>query len=433
MPRLFRLRQEFPASPAVDLEAAVTRGLAGLRDRFPAGGRVAVAVGSRGITGLAELVGATIKFVRSAGLTPFLVPAMGSHGGGTSSGQAAILAGYGIIPDRLGVCLDASMETEVLGRTEQGLEVHGGTVAARADAIILINRVKPHTDFRGPIGSGLLKMLAVGLGKRAGAVAFHGAASRMDPGEVIRAFAQVALRALPVVAGVAVVEDQRHRPAIVEVVPAAAFEAAEARLLVEAAARMPRLPFDDLDLLIVDRLGKNISGTGMDPNVIHRSVEGYSTALAHRSGPPPRIRRIFVRELTPESRGNAIGIGLADFTTARLVQAMDARATALNALTALNLHGAKVPIHFDSDAVCLEHALASLALLDARTARIVRIRDTLSLETMEASEPLLKEARGRRDLTVLSEPGSAAFDPDGNLIGLAGANPDTAAAQGSAP
>ena len=415
LPRLFRLRQNYPASPALDVAETVSAGFRDLGARWPRSGRVAVAVGSRGITRLSEFVTAVVDAIRSAGLTPFLVPAMGSHGGGTPAGQAAILATYGITPEALGVELDASLDTTVLGRTPEGVEVHASTAALRAQGVVVINRIKPHTDFSGPVGSGLLKMLAVGLGKRNGAVAFHRAASRLEPGGVIRTIARTVLERLPVLAGVAIVEDRRHQPALAEVVPATAFEAAEARLLTEAAARMPRLPFDDIDLLIVDRLGKNISGTGMDPNVINRAVEGYSSSLAHASSRPPRIRRILVRDLTPETHGNAIGLGLADFTTSRVVEGMDRQATFLNALTALNVLGAKTPIHFESDRTCLRHALASLTLANPRTARVVRIRDTLSLETLEASESMREEAQARTDLTVLSEPAEAGFDEEGNL------------------
>lgn len=420
LPDFFGLRQTFPASPTLLPGPWMRQSLEPWKTRWPAGGRLAVAVGSRGISGLAEWVHATVDGLRAMGFRPFLVPAMGSHGGGTPAGQAEVLAGYGIRPAEMGVELDASVDTVVLGRTSQGWPVHGGRAAYAADGILVINRVKPHTDFGGPVGSGLLKMLAVGLGKPAGAVQFHAAASRSDPGRMIQELARVHLATGRVLAGLAIVEDERHQPCLAELVPAAQFEAAEARLLQEAARRMPRLPFADIDLLVVDQIGKNISGTGMDPHVIHRRVEGYSAALHHVEGPPPRIRRIFVRGLAPESHGNAIGIGLADFTTDRLVNAMDAQATFLNALTALNLHGAKIPMHFATDRECLARAMQSLALPDARAARVVRIRDTLSLETMEASAALWEEALGQPNLQVLHPPAPWLFDGAGDLLGAGG-------------
>lgn len=421
LPDFFTLRQACPASPLLVPEKVVRPSLEACAARWPAGGRVAVAVGSRGITGLADWVRATVEALRDAGFRPFLVPAMGSHGGGTPEGQAKVLAGYGVIPMELGVELDASVDTVVLGRTSEGWPVHGGRAAYAADVILVINRIKPHTDFGGPVGSGLLKMLAVGLGKPVGAVQFHAAASRSDPGRMIQELARVHLAAGKVRAGLAIVEDERHQPCLAELVPAEEFEAAEARLLQEAARRMPRLPFADIDLLVVDRIGKNISGTGMDPHVIRRRVEGYSASLHDVEGPPPRIRRILVRDLAPESHGNAIGIGLADFTTDRLVAAMDARITFLNALTALNVHGAKVPMHFATDRECLERALQSLALPDVRAARVVRIRDTLSLETMEVSTALWEEALGQPGLQVVHPPSPWLFDGAGSLLGATGA------------
>lgn len=416
LPQTFRLRQNHNLPPSTPVREAVSAGLNALRHRFPQSGRIAVAVGSRGITQLPEFITAILAAVRSAGLEPFIVPAMGSHGGGTPEGQATILAGYGITPDALGAVFDTSMGTTVLGRIGGNVPVHACTAALQAAGVIVINRIKPHTDFRGPVGSGLLKMLAVGLGKKNGATAFHIAASRREPGSVVQEMARVVLSHLPIIAGIGVVEDQRHQPALIEVVAPEDFERADARLLEEAARRMPRLPFDEIDLLIVDRLGKNISGTGMDPNVINRSVEGYSCSLSHTPPKPPNVRRIFVRDLTPETHGNATGIGLADFTTRRVVDAMDRQATSLNALTALNIHGAKIPIYFDTDSECLHHAIASLALSDPTAARIVRIRDTLSLEEVEASTACYDEARERPDLTVLSEPGPMRWDAFGNLV-----------------
>jgi hypothetical protein len=415
-PQVFRLRQHHPAPSPIAIRETVIAGLAALQPRFPASGRIAVAVGSRGITQLPVFVEAILTSLRTAGLTPFIVPSMGSHGGGTPEGQTDILAGYGIGSANLAVELDPTMDTTVLGHIAGGVPVHTSTAALQADGIIVLNRIKPHTDFRGPVGSGLLKMLAVGLGKKNGATAFHIAASRRNPGEVVRDMARIILASAPILAGIAIVEDAQHQPVLIEIIPPGDFEATDARLLEEAACRMPRLPFDDIDLLIVDRLGKNISGTGMDPNVINRSVEGYSCALSHQAATPPTVRRIFVRELTAETHGNATGIGLADFTTRRLVESMDRRATSLNALTALNIHGAKIPIYFDTDAECIGHAIASLALPDPSAARIVRIRDTLSVADVEASAACLEETRRRPDLTVVSELAPMRLDEVGNLV-----------------
>ena len=295
------------------------------------------------------------------------------------------------------------------------MPVYCSVEALAADGIVLVNRVKPHTDFSGTLGSGLLKMCVIGLGKRAGATAMHLAASRLGHERVIRGMAHVLLRAAPVLGGVAILENQFHDTARLVVLPREEMETAEKALLVEARALMPLLPFDEIDLLIVDRLGKNISSAGMDPNVIGRGVQGYSGSLRREGRPAPFIRRIFVRDLTPETHGNAIGLGLADVTTTRLVRAMDHRVTSINALTALTPHCAKVPIHFDTDREAIDLTLTSLALLDLRSARVVRILDTLSLTNMEVSEALMEEVRQRADLAATSGPSEMKFDAEENL------------------
>lgn len=411
---MVRVRQLFPARSPLDLAAVVSRGLEPLAAKLPPDARVAVAVGSRGIAGLPELVRATLHVLRSAGAAPFILPAMGSHGGATPEGQTALLAGYGITEAALGMPVRANLEVCEVGRTADGRPVFCSVEALRADAVVLINRVKPHTDFAGRLGSGLVKMLVVGLGQAAGAAAFHRAAAVLGHEPTLRAAAAVLLERVPLLAGVAAVEDQRHRPVRVEVVAPVNLVACDEALCAEARALMPRLPVDEVDLLIVDRMGKNLSGTGMDPAVIGRMIHGYSLA-PDAALTRPHVRRLFVRDLTPESRGNAIGLGLADFTTTRLVRAMDRQATSMNALTALSLQGAKVPITFDSDREAIAAALASLPDVSPLQARVVRIRDTLSLEWLEVSESLAAALAGRADLELLGPAAAWAFDAEGNL------------------
>jgi hypothetical protein len=243
----------------------------------------------------------------------------------------------------------------------------------------------------------------------------HVAATRMGHENVIRKMARVVMRTAPILCGVAILENQFHETARLVVLPREEIEAGENQLLVEARQLMPLLPFDEIDLLIVDRIGKNISGAGMDPNVTGRWVQGYSSSLAREARPPPFIRRIFVRELTPETHGNAVGIGLADLTTSRLVRAMDHRATYINALTALTPQCAKTPIHFDTDREAIKMALTSLALPHTGAARVVRIRDTLSLADLEVSEAMSEEVKRRSNLTATSELAEMKFDSEGNL------------------
>ncbi len=357
-------------------------------------------------------MGAVLAAIRSAGGEPFIIPAMGSHGGATPEGQREVLASYGITEAAMGVPIRDSLEVREVGATSDGVPVFCSTEAFAADGIVLVNRIKPHTDFFGTLGSGLLKMCVIGLGKRTGATAMHLAATQHGYERVIRAMAAVLLENAPVLGGIAILENQFHDTARLLAIPRHEMATAEDALLVEARALMPLLPFDEIDLLIVDRIGKNISGAGMDPNVINRSVHGYDSLPMRGDRTAPFIRRIFVRGLTAETHGNAIGIGMADATTTRLVREMDLRATTINSLTALTPQSAKIPIAFETDREAIERMLASLPLTDPRAARIVRIADTLSLAEMEVSEPLWN---GASTLTALSEPREAAFDAEGNL------------------
>jgi hypothetical protein len=412
---MMALRQKFPPSAPLDLRATVQTELAPIRGRLQPGARIAVAVGSRGITNLQVIVGHVLDWLRAAGASPFIVPAMGSHGGATPEGQVELLGEYGITEERMRVPIRAAMEAERIGATEDGVAVFFSVEALRADGVVVVNRVKPHTDFHSDtLGSGLQKMLVIGLGKRVGAANFHVAASRLGYEQVIRTSARITLRSAPILCGVAIVENQFHDTARLAVVAAEDLERREGELYAEAKRLMPRLPFDDIDLLIVDRIGKNISGSGMDPNVMGRSIHGYSTLLGDRSGNPV-IRRIFVRELTPETHGNAVGIGLADFTTTRLVHSMNQPVTALNALTALSLNSAKVPIHFETDREAITRALESLALDDVTRAKVVRIQDTLSLERIEVSEAFADSIAQRSDLEASGVGREMEFGPDGNL------------------
>ncbi|HET6284695.1 MAG TPA: lactate racemase domain-containing protein [Polyangia bacterium] len=414
-PHMTSLRQEFASAPALDIAAAVERGWT-LPVR--AGSTVAIAVGSRGIARIDEVVRAVICRLRAAGAQPFIVPAMGSHAGATAAAQAELLAGCGISEAALGVPVRASMEVKVIGQTEDGVPVHMAAEALAADGIVVINRIKPHTDLHGPIESGLLKMIAVGLGKQIGAGAFHAGVARFGFSRVVLQVARISLAKAPVLGGVALVENQRHQLARLEVLPADRIVEGEQSLLEHAKELMPRIPFDDIDLLIVDSMGKNISGAGMDPNVIGRSSSGYVSTLTQAGPRRPFVRRLFVRELTPESHGNATGLGLADFATTRLVKAIDSGATYTNALTSLSVLSAKIPIHFDSDREVLANALATLAIDDARTARVVRIRDTLSLGQIEVSETLAREGDGRPGITLEGAPAPMRFDAGGNLLPL---------------
>ena len=380
------------------------------------GSRIAVGVGSRGIANLSMIVARVVSLLKEAGAEPFIVPAMGSHGGATPEGQTRILADYGVTETSAGAPVRASMETRVVGVNSLGRDVVLSSEALDADAILPINRVKPHTDFQGGLGSGVVKMLVVGFGKHAGAAGFHRSAMLLGYEPALREAADVILKAAPVLGGLALVEDAYHQTARISALLPDEFIDAEEALQREAREFLPTLPFDEIDLLIVDRIGKNISGTGMDTNVIGRGVHGYSTHFARQADAgTPAIKRIFVRDLTPETHGNAIGIGMADFTTERLVSATDRRVTGVNSMTAMTLHAAKLPIAFTTDREAIAAAVGTLGLGSGSALRAVRIRDTLSLGELEASEAFLDELGGRSDLSRESAPTDLEFDAEGNL------------------
>ncbi|PAW65075.1 MAG: hypothetical protein B9S34_11510 [Opitutia bacterium Tous-C1TDCM] len=416
MPRMVRVRQNFARGAVPDTAATVAREAGKLAAGLRPGARVAVAVGSRGITNLAAIVRGTIDVLQAAGAVPFIIPAMGSHGGATPEGQRTILADYGVTEAAMGVPVRPSLEVQEIGRTPEGAAVVCSTEAMAADGIVLINRIKPHTDFFGTLGSGLLKMAVIGLGKHAGAAAMHRAASWIGHERSIRGMAKVIVARAPLLGGLAILENQFHETAKIVAIPRAEMETAEETLLEEARALLPRLPFGEIDLLIVDWIGKNISGAGLDPNVTNRWVQGYIGGLMREDRPLPFVRRLFVRDVTPESHGNAIGIGLADVTTTRLVRAMDRRATAVNSLTSLTPGSAKIPIAFDTDREAVEAMLVSLCLDDAaRQARIVRIESTLVLTEMEVSETAWADVSGKPGLELLAGPREMGFGADGNL------------------
>ena len=414
-PLMLAVRQNFPKSAPLDIRATLRAEFAQIAGRIQPGARIAVAVGSRGITNLQPIVASVVENLKAAGAQPFVIPAMGSHGGATPEGQRDILSYYDITEASVGAPIWPSVEVEQIGVTEDGVPVFCSVEAMRADGVVIVNRIKPHTDFSGTLGSGVMKMLVIGLGKRTGATAMHAAASRLGHERVIRSLARAVLRSAPILCGVAILENQFHDTAKLSVLPREEIEKREEALLIEARNLMPRLPLDEIDLLIVDRIGKNISGAGMDPNVIGRWVQGYSSALKHE-GQSPFIRRILVRDLTPETHGNAIGIGLADLTTTRVANAVDKPVTYINALTSLTPHCAKIPIHFDTDRECVAQALVSLAMDDPRTARVVRIADTLSLAEMEVSESCAALLHGRADLSIAATAAEMRFDGAGNLL-----------------
>ena len=401
------VRQRLDPPEVADVESAaageVRRALAGVAPR-----RVAVGVGSRGIAGIGRIAGAVVETLRALGFDPFVVPAMGSHGAATAEGQAELLAGYGI--DR--GLIRATMETEVVGEVD-GVPVHVDRHVLEAGAVFLVNRVKPHTSFRGPVESGLAKMAAIGLGKQAGARYMH---SRGPAGlrDLVPAAARLLAGRGLLIGGLAVVENQRDRTALLRGLPPEGIGGeAEAELLEEARRLMPAIPFADLDVLVIDRMGKDVSGAGIDTNVVGRMrVAGVPEPE------PGRVTAIVALDLTDASHGNAMGIGTADFTTARLLARIDFEALYTNALTAgiIGIQRMSIPCVMPSDLAAVCAAIASRGR-DAPP-RLAWIADTLHTEVLAVSPALVDEARARADLEVVREPAPMPFDAQGRLAPL---------------
>jgi hypothetical protein len=413
---LVRLRQQFERPQVSDVAGAVTTALEGLdlRRAIRPGETVALTAGSRGIANIPLVLRTIVGYLKDIQAQPFLIPAMGSHGGGTADGQRHILESYGITEAYVGAPLRASMDVVSLGSTAEGFPVVLDRHAAEADHIGIVARVKPHTGFNGPIESGLLKMMMIGLGKHAGALAYHRILLDYPFDQVVRSVARTIRAKASISFGLALVENAYDETARIDGVLLDEFEAREEELLVLAKRWLARLPFRQADLLIVDEIGKDISGSGMDTNVVgrKRAFRGQATDSQ------PQMRHIFVRGLTQRTHGNATGIGLADFTTTRLVRAMDYRATVINCLTAGYPEGANLPVHFETDREILDAALAINGTRSPQEARVVRIRNTLCLEEVEVSEACLQEAQPATAFTVVNSPQPPTFDGAGNLSPL---------------
>jgi len=391
------------ATAIEDVGAAVEAALRPVAGTIRPGMRVAVAAGSRGIDRIDEVVAATVRAIRTAGAEVFVVPAMGSHGGATAQGQVEVLASLGMTPERIGCEIRASMETIRLGEVDGGVPVYVDRLAFEgADAIVPVNRVKPHTDFNGPVESGLLKMIAIGLAKQKGADTFHSLGFDAFA-ELIPRVAAFTLARAPIPFGLALVENGYARLRHIEALPAAGMDARERVLRNEADAFLARLPLRELDVLVIDRIGKDISGLGMDSNVVGRYYSGPT-------GRGTSIQRIFVRDLTDETEGNAVGIGMADVVHARAVARMDAVKTYMNCVTAKTPEGARIALTASSDRQGLDLAIACCLRVDPPQARIARIRDTKRLEWFLASEPLLAELRLRGDCEIQGEASAIRFD-----------------------
>jgi hypothetical protein len=406
---MVRLRQTFARPRVPDIPRGVADTLAGARLPVKRGDTVAVGAGSRGIADIDVVVGATVRYLRDLGARPFVFPAMGSHGGGTADGQLDLLAHYGITEATMGCPLRATMEVVQVGEA-LGLPVWLDRFAAESDWIGVVNRVKPHTDFKGSIESGLFKMMTIGLGKWKGAMQYHRANVNHGYETVITAVGREMLAKARIGFGLGIVENGYDETGRIEAFNAAELEQGERRLLKDAREWMARLPFSPIDVLIVEQIGKNISGSGMDTNVIGRPSNPHEPFPAD-----PKLLWIVALDLTEESYGNATGIGNADFTTRRLVDKIDMKPTLINCITACAPNGAKVPATYETDREAIETALSCIGLTPPDHARVIRIKNTLMLGEIEVSEAFLPEVAKRGDLTALGDPTDLGFDVAGVL------------------
>jgi len=382
-----------------------------LSKKVKKGERIGLTAGSRGIKDNLKVLKAIVSHLKDLGAAPFLVPCMGSHGGATAEGQLEMLESLGITEKSIGAPILSSTEVQEIGQTKFGTPVLVDKNLYGADKIIVVNRIKPHTDFEGEIESGLVKMMVIGMAKPKGALMVHRMTIRHGFPAILAEVAPIILKRLPIFFGMGIIENPYDETAFIELVRPEELIEREKSLLRKAKELVPFLPFREIDVLIVDEMGKNISGVGMDTNVIGRNL-----FIGGTKSNKPKITRIFVRDLTEVSHGNATGIGMADYTTKRLVDKIDYPATCINSTTGMSPENGRVPIFYETDREALSIAHLNSGVFDPQDLRILWIKNTLELEYLYASQAFLEEVKSNPRLKILSEPFDFPFGPDGNLI-----------------
>jgi hypothetical protein len=416
--RLLLCRQNFPDRRIADIPGTVQKELssAAFASRLKPGSRVAIGVGSRGITNIATIARAVADFWRSQGMKPFIFPAMGSHGAATAEGQADVLAHYGIIEETMGCPIVSSLDVVPVGKTPQGIETFMDRNAFESDGVMLVGRVKWHTDFAGGIESGLFKMMAIGLGKFAGAQHYHTYAYKLGLETVIRSIGRQVLASGKILGGLAILEDANHNTGQLTAVPVESMEQREEDLLKLVKSWMGRIPMD-LDILILDEIGKNISGAGMDTKVVNRGVHGQYNPWPDA----PKIERVFVRDLSSLSYGNGVGLGMADVINDKLLNKIDWNPTRINSLTASTPAAIRTPMHFPTDRECLQRTAPTVGKFHIEDVTIGWVRNSLELSPIALSENLLPQIKENPLLEIIGEPQEISFDAEGNLVNVLGA------------
>jgi len=414
--RLLNVHQKFPdrrvANIPDSIEAELTS--AGFGENLKPGARIAIGVGSRGIANIATIVRSVVDYWKSRGFSPFLFPAMGSHGAATAEGQADVLAHYGIVEATMGCPVLSSLEVEPLGSTPDGIDAFMDKNAFSTDGVFLIGRVKWHTDFAGKIESGLFKMMAIGLGKFAGAQRYHTFAYRLGLEHVIRSIGRQVLKSGKILGGLAILEDANHHTGQLTAVRVEQMEQKEEELLALVKSWMGRIPVKEVDILIIDEIGKTYSGAGMDTKVVNRGVNGeynpWDTA--------PRIHRIFLRGLSNKSYGNGVGLGMADVINDRLLKVIDWTPTQINSLTASTPAAIRTPAHFPTDKICLEKFWPTVGKFRQEDVTIAWIANSMELANLRLSENLRAEIEANPMLTIEGAAEELDFDESGNLHSL---------------
>src|SRR5215471_14661020 len=413
LPRLMIVRQNFPSHQIHDIPSEVHRqlGQSEFAGRLKPGARIAIGVGSRGIANLATIVHSVVNYWKSAGMRPFLFPAMGSHGAASAQGQADVLAHYGVTEASMGCPVVSQLEVVSLGKTAEGIEAFMDKVAYDSHGVMLVGRVKWHTDFAGKIESGLYKMMAIGLGKFAGAQRYHSYAYRgLGLEKVILSVGRQVLGSGKIIGGLAILEDAYHNTAKLDAVPVESMEQREEENLALVKTWMGKVPFD-LDVLILDEIGKNISGAGMDTKVANRGVMGEYNPWPNT----PKFERIFVRNLSELSYNSAVGLGMADVVADRLVNRIDWQPTLINSLTANTPAAIRIPIHFPTDRECLERIAPTVGKFDLGAVTYGWIRNTMELVRIGLSENLRAQVEANPILSIETTV-DFEFDGEGNLV-----------------
>lgn len=407
------VRQKFESRKIADIPAAVREQLeaSGFAQRVPPGARIAIGVGSRGIANIDVIAAAAVGWWKDKGMKPFLFPAMGSHGAASAKGQAAVLAKYGITEATMGCPIKSSLQVVDLGATPEGIQCYLDKNAYSSDGIMLLGRVKWHTDFAGKIESGLFKMMAIGLGKFAGAKRYHTYAYKMGLECMIRSVGRQVLKSGKILGGLAILEDGNHDTAQLSAVRVEEMEAREEELLALVKSWMARIPVDHLDILILNEIGKVFSGAGMDTKVVNRGVQGEYNPWPNA----PRIERIFLRDLNPLSYGNAVGIGMADVIHDRLLKKMKKKPTYVNSITASTPAAVRVPAHFATDKRCLEEFWPTVGRFDPKEIEVCWIRNSQDLTLLAMTENLRPAIEANPNLEILGPARELEFDAQGNL------------------